>query len=206
MAIRPGFYVNGSGKISRKEAEFVWAGGFAVSQKKKNVHSLHKALGKPSLEVSTKSDSALGVKLSAFSLTLGGYPLENIFQSSKVFEYGGPYLDLLEVSPKEAKRDERLKSSGRLIKFRYDGEDWDLVPRTMFYDYIYCLAVRESVPAEELKELSKYVYFTDIEFNPNKSINTQAEAVLIVKAYIETYGEIPKLTKECFSEFYKKFF
>lgn len=59
------------------------------------------------LEVSTKSTNPTGVALSAFNLkfyeikTDREYPLENIFQSSKVFERGGPYRDLLTVHPKD---------------------------------------------------------------------------------------------------------
>lgn len=62
------------------------------------------------LEISTKSEEPLGRKLSAFHLTLNHYALENVFQSAKVFENGGPYLDLLNVAPREAKHDERLKN------------------------------------------------------------------------------------------------
>ena len=94
--------------------------GWRLSQKKKNVARLHEALGGECLEVSTKSDVVIGTKLSAFNLKLDGHTLENIFQSSKVFENGGPYRDLLNVSPKEAKRDQRLKSSGNLKGFEYD--------------------------------------------------------------------------------------
>ena len=74
------------------------------------------------MEISTKSMEAIGIKLSAFNLKINSYTLENIFQSAKVFEDGGPYLDLLDVSPKEAKRDERLHKSGSLKAFRYQNE------------------------------------------------------------------------------------
>ena len=111
MAERPAFYIY-NGKIVSKLYSFEWFSGFAVSQKQKSVESLHNAIlnvdmtAKP-LEISTKSKKEIGKKLSAFYLKLNGYTLENIFQSAKVFESGGPYLDLLEVSPKEAKNDER---------------------------------------------------------------------------------------------------
>ena len=81
---------------------------------------------------------AIGIKLSAFNLKINSYTLENIFQSAKVFENGGPYLDLLDVSPKEAKRDERLHKSGSLKAFRYQNEDFPLIPQTVVF-LILCL-------------------------------------------------------------------
>ena len=84
------------------------------------------------MEISTKSLENIGIKLSAFNLQIDNYTLENIFQSAKVFENGGPYLDLLDLSPKEAKRDERLHNSGSLKAFRYQNEDFPLIPKTVF--------------------------------------------------------------------------
>ena len=203
MAIRPGFTIK-DGKIISVNANFDWSGGFALSQKQKNISKLHAALGKPSLEVSTKSTSEIGRRLSAFMLTLDGFTLENVFQSSKVFEEGGPFADLLYVNPREAKRDSRLRESGKLTGFFYRGESWPLVPRTAFYDFIYMQAVRECADIEDLKKLEDYTFFTDIEFNPKKSINTQARAIVIIKMLLEMYGgEIPKLDKDIFIEFHK---
>lgn len=203
MAIRPGFTIK-DGKIISVNANFDWSGGFALSQKQKNISKLHAALGKPSLEVSTKSTSEIGRRLSAFMLTLDGFTLENVFQSSKVFEEGGPFADLLYVNPREAKRDSRLRESGKLTGFFYRGESWPLVPRTAFYDFIYMQAVRECADIKDLKKLEDYTFFTDIEFNPKKSINTQARAIVIIKMLLEMYGgEIPKLDKDSFIEFHK---
>ena len=204
MTSRPGFYIFNN-QVTSKNAEFEWAGGFAISQKRKNVTRLHSSLGKTCLEVSTKSDIPFGVKLSAFNLKLDGLALENIFQSSKIFSNGGPYLDLLTVLPKEAKRDERLKCSGNLIGFVYDGYHWPLVPKTCFYDYLYCRAVKKSIDFDELKQIQNYIYFTDIEFNPSKSINTQARSIVIVKLMIEHWGEVLDLSPEQFIEFHSRF-
>ena len=62
MATRPGFYIL-NGQVTCKKGDLEWAGGFAVSQKKKNVARLHEALGGECLEVSTKSDVVIGTKL-----------------------------------------------------------------------------------------------------------------------------------------------
>ena len=146
MADRPAFFIR-QGKVVSEIYSFEWFSGFAVSQKQKSIESLHNAILKADinarpLEVSTKSKEAIGVNLSAFNLKLNNYPLENIFQSAKVFENGGPYLDLLDVLPKEAKRDERLRHSGDLRAFRYQNEDFPLIPKTAFYDFIYISAVK----------------------------------------------------------------
>ena len=76
------------------------------------------------LEVSSKSEDPLGVALSSFNLTFTtkrgrNLTVEVAFQGSKVFEHGGPYVDLFEKTPREAKRDERLQSNGALTKFSF---------------------------------------------------------------------------------------
>ncbi len=169
------------------EVEFKYYNGFAISQKQKSISAMHECVSLMDvdlkiLEVSTKSINPLGVALSAFNLKfldeVSGkeYPLENVFQSSKVFEHGGPYKDLLNVHPKEAKRDERLKTSGRLECFN-NNVIWELKPETMFYDWIY---IRSLYRNEELsRKILEYNAFTDIEFNQEKSINCQARSAAI---------------------------
>lgn len=188
---------------------FEWFPGFAVSQKQKSIESLHAAIRKTDadarpLEVSTKSKLLIGGKLSAFHLKLHQNTLENIFQSAKVFEKGGPYPDLLQVSPKEAKRDKRLRDSGPLKAFQYQGEEFPLFPRTVFYDYIYIAAVKESLTPAEISEISNFDYFTDIEFNPAKSLNTQARAVSIIRLLLDEYGRLPDLSKDAFIQYHKE--
>lgn len=208
MAERPAFFID-KGKVVCESYSFEWFSGFAVSQKQKSIESLHNAIikadtdAKP-LEISTKSKDAVGIKLSAFNLKRNGYTLENIFQSAKVFENGGPYLDLLDMPPKEAKRDDRLHTSGSLKAFQYQNEEFPLNPKTVFYDYIYIMAVRESFTAHELSAISKYNYFTDIEFNPAKSINTQARTAAMVKLILDEYGYLPNFSKEEFIQYHKE--
>ena len=208
MAERPVFYVS-RGKVTGKLYSFEWFPGFAVSQKQKSIESLHDAIKKTDadarpLEISTKSKEPLGQKLSAFHLTLNHHTLENIFQSAKVFEKGGPYPDLLEVPPREAKHDERLKSSGQLTAFCFQGETFPLIPKTAIYDYIYFAAVKESLTAEEINAISRYDYFTDIEFNPAKSVNTQARTVSMIKLILEEYRALPDFSKDDFIQYHKE--
>lgn len=100
------------------------------------------------------------------------FSVETAFQSSKVFERGGPFTDLLDESSRSAKKDIRLKESGNLVEFRFFGERFPLIPRTLFYDWLYINALHQN---EELAdEVIQYRGFTDIEFNPKKSLNCQA--------------------------------
>ena len=208
MAERPAFTID-HGKVITKMYSFEWFPGFSLSQKQKSIESLHNTIlsadahSRP-LEISTKSPASIGTKLSAFRLTLNSHTLENIFQSAKVFENGGPYLDLLEVPPKEAKRDQRLQNSGNLTAFRYQGQDFPLVPKTVFYDFIYIAAVKESLAAEEIQEISTYNTFTDIEFNPAKSINTQARTAALIHLILAEYGCLRVFSKDEFIQYHKE--
>lgn len=203
MANRPAFCIK-NGKVFCEIFEFTWFPGLSVSQKQKSIESLHSVINKPVLEISCKSVNPLGRKLSAFFLKLNGYTLENVFQSGKVFEYGGPYRNLLQVSHKEAKQYVGLSHSGNLIAFEdLEGHRWNILPRTAFYDYIYMEAVRQSFTTSELLQICEYDYFTDIEFNPQKSINCQARTVAMIKLLLETYGKIPKFEKDDFVEYHK---
>lgn len=168
--------------------EFQFFNGFAITQKQKSIKSMHEEIKRVSpnlkvLEVSTKSLQPLGVKLSAFNLKYYDeylekeFPIENIFQSSKVFEMGGPYRELLYVHPKDAKRDEKLKNSGMMTHFEYNHQKWELEPKSLFYDWIYMKSVSQDQGLVE--QLVNYDAFTDIEFNHKKSFNCQARAAAI---------------------------
>lgn len=187
MAQRPIFLPNGDDALVRERyVEFEWHPGFSVQQKKRSVASLHGAAGEvgvsPVLEVSTKSESDLGRSLSAFNLTLNigeemNLPVEAAFQGSKVFEQGGPYQDMYELSGRQIKKDERLKKSGQLTRFDLLGDIWPLEPKTAFYDWLYVKALSQH-PALAA-EVGSYAGFSDIEFNPKKSINCQARSVAL---------------------------
>lgn len=204
MAQRLAFFTTRDFSVCSKMFEFEWMPGLSVAQKKRSMRNLHNAIGEKTLEVSTKSDEEIGVRLSAFNLCVNGFPLECVFQSSKKFSKGGPYRDLLKESPKNAKRDERLRTSGELLGFDYDEYFWDLKTGTAFYDYLYVKAVKDSFPKDKIRKILEYSYFTDIEFNHNKSYNTQARSIAIVKALIGMYGEIPDVNSpEEFLKFHK---
>lgn len=185
MAQRPAWTIKDD-FIHVEYFEFQWNGGFALSQKQKNINNLHQAIfnkyKEECLEVSSKSNLELGKRASAFNLKYNGHYVENIFQSSKVYTNDGPFVDLLDKNPKEAKKDERHRKSGKLIEFLYDNVHWSLIPETAFYDYIYINALFQNISIELLEP---YKWFTDIEFNPKKSINCQARSIVIAKYLFE---------------------
>lgn len=166
-----------------------WNSGFALVQKEKNIKALResaKAAGlSPLLEISTKSDNKRGRHLSAFHMSVptkghGRIKLELAFQGSKVFERGGPFTDLYLVDEKEigkAKRDPRLKESGNLIGFEFEGVQFPLEPKTVFYDWLYISFLNDY--RDWAPKLYEYAGFTDVEFNPQRSINCQARSAAL---------------------------
>lgn len=166
--------------------DFVYHSGFSVIQKQKSIHSLHEAYVKlfnhrRIIDISSKSTSELGVKLSAFNLMIPTkkytFSVECAFQGSKVFERGGPYTDLIFKTSREAKTDLRLKESGKLIAFNFFRTEYPLEPKDYFYNWIYINALH--LNKELAKQILEYDSFSDIEFNPQKSINCQAKAAAI---------------------------
>lgn len=190
MAERPIFIPSAEGPalVRTKYVGFQWFPGMAASQKQKSVDSLHAAAVKQPgidkvLEVSSKSREDIGVALSAFNLTFTTvkhsrtFSVECAYQGSKVFEHGGPYIDIFGMTSREAKKDERLRSTGRLTGFRFFGTDWGLEPQTAFYDWLYINALKKRKNLTD--RLLEYSAFTDIEFNPERSINCQAYSVAL---------------------------
>jgi len=199
MAIKRVFITSNDKPFIEKDVDYLFYAGFAASQRTKCVESLHRSIqnrykDKKILEVSTKSNNELGKKFSAFNLKLDGKPLECIFQSSKVFYGGKQFTDLLNCSPKEAKRYIRDNTSGLVLeKFSYKGIDFPLYPKTLFYDYIYIKALIEL--GEESKVLKDYDIFTDIEFDFNKSINCQARTCSIY-SYLLRNNKVDEYIKD----------
>ncbi|ELY3412228.1 hypothetical protein SMW93_001391 [Cronobacter sakazakii] len=189
MAVRPVFVPTNVGSVLSvtKDVAFAWAPGMSKTQKQKSIRALHSAANDQGmahlLEISSKSENELGVKLSAFNLLIKTkklakeFTVESAFQASKVFELGGPYVDILDKSSIEAKKDIRLKESGGLIHFNFYNSVWPIVPRTAFYDWLYLSALNQN--KELAKHLLNYDGFTDIEFNPERSINCQARAAAL---------------------------
>ena len=226
MAKRPIFISNTSTEkyITEVEVEFEFYNGFSLDQKQKSIKSLHEAAKSNGindlLEVSTKSPNELGNLLSAFNLSFLDKNnkivyLESIFQGSKVFENDdGPHKDLYRLFPQDVKKDTRIDRSKKITKFEYEGQVWESEPKTAFYDWIYLNALKFNIDNSNnpiYKKILNFSAFTDIEFNPKKSINCQARScALFVSLYKKDKLEIALESKESFLDiisidnFYKK--
>lgn len=196
MATRPIFLANQKDipGANQKNIDFKWHPGMSKSQKQKSIAELHlsaKQLGYDHLlEISSKSENKLGVELSAFNLLIttkknnAVFTVETAFQGSKVFTRGGPYKDLFGIDSLAAKRDIRLKDSGSLKFFDFFGVTFPLEPRTFFYDWVYINALAQNKCFAD--EITAFNGFTDIEFNPNKSINCQAHSAALFVSLVKS--------------------
>lgn len=205
MVKRPVFIANKDRAdfVSIKEVDFEWFPGFSIKQKQKSIKSLHDNVKRKIdnslniLEISSKSPNALGISLSAFNLMIHTknnkkFSVETAFQASKVFENGGPYLDLYYKTSREAKKDPRIKNSGDLLYFQFFSKKWGLKPKTLFYDWLYINAL--FLNKDLSNKIISYDAFTDIEFNPAKSINCQAKSAAL---YVSLYNS--NILKEALS-------
>ncbi len=182
-----------------KRVTFDGVSGFAKSRAQENVKRLHESAKRSFkladvLEVSSASPDDLGVALSAFNLkNAQGDTVEALFQASKKFAHGGPYTDLLGAKRGKAKKDERLQNSGALVGFvgPYSGREYPLKPATAYYDFLYIRTLLENgALCQEIidRQLSA---FSDIWFNPEHSLNCQAEACAIFAVLMKVGKEVP---------------
>lgn len=202
--------------VIEENIEFDWHMGMSTEVRKRSIRSLHKEAEKIGfkkiLEASSKSEQPIGIKLSAFFLkNTHGCPVENIFQSSKVFENGGPYRDLLKTTPREAKKDCRLRKSGKMTKFTINNKDFPLEPKSLFYDWLY-INVLFTKHNEILREeffSNNFDAFSDIEYNPQKSFSCQARTLALCVSLnknksIENFIEDPIEFSQKFNLYKKK--
>ena len=187
MATRPCFrpLENVVGYKTVESGPFVWNGGFALSQKQKNVVALHEAIRKadPSakvLEISDRSLQPLGVSLSIPHLRMHchGAPcmIESVFLASQIFAGGvGPFPRLCsQCACDVALFVGEVLGDPHVVGFELDGERWDAKSRLAFFFHLYLKALGDN--PELADGLMEYDAFTDIEFNPKRQINCQAAA------------------------------
>jgi type I restriction enzyme M protein len=187
MAVRPVYLPKTSWPYySIENITFKFSAGFALVQRQKNISAIHEGYKKlhpksKLLEASSKSDSALGKSLSPFYLkTLYEgklCPVENIFQSCKVFMQGGPYLSLLDMEPVKAKTTSLTKNSGPLLYYEYENHKYPLDPKGWLFEWIYLKALQEHTNLTQ--EILAYNGFTDIAFSPRTGITCQAQCLAI---------------------------
>ena len=188
MAVRPIFISSGDIEkpFIKKDISFKWVSGVSHIQLCRRRDSLSSEISKlydikKWLEVSSMSDKEIGIKLSALNLILntsnGTDSVQNIYQSSK--RYSFDFTDY----------------------FKYNDLVFDSTPTGMFYDYIYMCAILQN--SHLINDLVQFDIFTDIQFNPNKSLNTQARAVAIFKTLYDNNSLSIINDHEEFKKYYK---
>jgi len=218
MAKRPIFYPDpdrypdGYPYAKEIEIEFKWYPGFSPAQARRSIRSLHKAAERQGiarvLEISGKSEDALGASLSAFQLPLrlpdgNSMSVECAYQGSKVFENGCSYPDLYWVSSRKAKTDSRLKDSGDVVAFDFMGKEFPIEPQTAFYDWLYMKALSQK-GLSIFEKLNRFQAFSDIAFNPKRSINCQARAAAVYVALNQRVSGVEDLI--CDWDFFQDLF
>lgn len=190
MAVRPVFLAKkDTVGIDTINVDFQWFPGFSTAQKQRSIKALHAAFitqypTAQVVEISSKSPIPMGTALSAFNLSTTAMPgyaasfnVEAAFQGSKVFEQGGPFCELIGTDARQARKDERLRNSGALTAFQFGDLLFPLIPHTFFYDWLYINVLLKNEPLMEA--LMPFNAFTDIEFNPKRSLNCQAGALAL---------------------------
>lgn len=187
MANRIVYYVDKNNNYKNKNIEFHWFPGFAVSQKQKSIMNLHQNfwLSDPEykiIEISSASENPIGIAASAFNLKVKSrrsiYTVEQLFQSSKVFEKSGKQIQLLTMSSADARNfNKKRNRDDKLIYFDLFDKTFPLEPKNYFYNWLYINSLMNSQTLA--KDIIKFDAFTDINANPSYTINTQAEACSI---------------------------
>ena len=192
MANRPVFEVMEQAPFFRRiNIDFTFYNGFSFQQKQRCIRSLHGSYREVTgndeiLEVSSESDDPLGIALSAFNLSEGDdqgnrLTVESLFQRYKdnppINPLLGPYTDIYTMPSPEAHKDERLRGPGNIKCFQYFDQEFPINPPTYFFDWLYVNALHQNPDLAE--QVIRYKAFTDIEFNPARQINCQAEAAAI---------------------------
>jgi hypothetical protein len=191
-ATRPIFIPEPSSPRLVKEInlQFEWSMGMARAQKQKSLAAFHaeaKGKGYPKvLEISTYSSQPLGVQLSAFNLFFNSKnssgTIEELYQKSKVLNKNA---DLIYEGDKKTKGE-------KPVSFLFENHIWPLNPQTCFYDWLYINALYQN--PELGKRLFEFDAFTDIAYNPKKSLSTQARsaALYIALTKLNKIEEIKK--------------
>ena len=201
MSKKKAYYIDNNGRVCSKVFDFAHSTKSNID-KKKAIGAFQRKIEREEgkrikhLDINIRNPVEIARDLAPYHISIGGRKVECIFQASKFFELGGPYMDLATLPVSKVLSDPRIKNSGEVIDACYDGEHWGK-DRDLFYDYLYIIAVKENIDNERLKELLKYDYFTDIETKYSAERNP-ARAVAIIKLMLMQFGEIPPITKKEF--------
>lgn len=205
MATRPVFYCNERGAYPgarEMQIEFQWYPGFSVAQKQRSIASLHSSIISTAdlrnpLEISSKSAISVGVALSAFNLQLRflrdpplNASVETVYQGSKIYDgLNRKDNDRYFLKPREARmRAREYEACHELSGWAIGDYCFDLSSGTEFYDWLYIGALYQQL--ELLQQLVRYDCFTDIEFNPKKSLACQARSAALARSEYLSHGSL----------------
>jgi type I restriction enzyme M protein len=143
----------------------------------------------------------LGVELSAFNLQLSfrsscalTASVETVYQGSKTFS-GCPRSDgdRFALGPRESRhRARELGDKGQFSGWEIGRYKFPLSSGVDFYNWLYLGALHQR--PELLRELVSYDCFTDIEFNPQKSLACQARSAALARyCVLNEFGLLPYL-------------
>ncbi len=133
------------------------------------------------LEISSRSPHYLGsaVQTKNLMLTCHGFEscVEVVYLSSLKFSYGGPYFDLLTQTASEAKKDVRLRATGRVVRAVHEGIVCSPKFLPLYYAYLFCKALLQQ--PKLAASVAKHRAFSDVSFDPLQSPHCVAHAAAI---------------------------
>ena len=162
------FPISGYPYCREQPVTFTWIKG----SKRQNIRAVHDAVHTTDpdvsiLEVSSASVQPEGEAVSSLRLLLHldsvaqDVPISTVFEATKVFEHGGPFADLLTCEPPKVHKDTRLRTSGELLRYSLEGNEYPTEPyMDSFFEWLYCRALKQF--PEKAEPLSRYNAFSDI--------------------------------------------
>lgn len=162
------FPISGYPYCKEQPVTFTWIKG----SKRQNIRAVHDAVHTTDpdvsiLEISAASVQPEGEAVSSLRLLLRldsvaqDVPISTVFEAAKVFEHGGPFADLLTCEPAKVHKDTRLRTSGELLRYSLEGNEYPAEPYPdSFFEWLYCRALKQF--PEKAAQLSRYNAFSDI--------------------------------------------
>lgn len=149
----------------------------------------------PALEVSLASSQPEGIHAAAMKLPLHRDGLEQevpvgiVYEAAKVFENGGPYVDLLQCSRQKVQKDARLQHSGRCIGYRLEDTAFPVEPYPYaFFNWLYGCALHQN--PEKAEGLLKFGAFSDLELGSTKKDRNSPARAAAVYAGLAAAGKL----------------
>ncbi len=147
------------------------------------------------LEVSLAASRPEGIHAAAMKLPLHldameqDVPVGIVYEASKVFENGGPYVDLLQCSRQKVQKDPRLQQSGKCIRYCLQGTEFSMEPHPYaFFNWLYGCALRQN--PEKTDDILKYRAFSDLDLGSTKKDRNSPARAAAVYAGLAAAGKL----------------